>query len=898
MGPKRSADRVAAGCLFALMAGALSARAQPDLVSVDAWVTGPSEAYSIAISGPVSVEPRDVGARPITLRMTFDESIAAVRRAEATSGSASIVGFSPGGTDVIVEVDGVAAAGYSTVTLIDVVGSSGVAGFTDAAIGVSVGDFGTPAGVYDLTDVDAFIGLLRAGDLRADLTLDGLLDMSDTDMFIDRYLNAPPAQGRAPQITPIADAFAPAGGQGRTVRFAVRDDLVSDEDIALITTSSDPSLLPAESVVLSRNGRFVDLRINGPTNANGQATVTVTASNGSQTSERTLAVTVRPDAPPIARFSIDPFLGEAPLPVTFDARASSDVLNNVASYSWSFGDGASATGAVAQHTFASPGSYRVTLTVTDDSGLQSEFDRVVTVATPGFDPSAKPIDRFAAKRFLWQAAFGPTEAEIAAVQAKGYAAWIEEQLFATPPTLFDPDVFQNAIALGYTSDQRGDQFFDDIAAEASDQLRQRVAWALIQIIVMQASTNDNFSPGFNTYYSEYVKAATGNYRDLLEYVTYSPQMGRYLTYSNSSVADPATGSVPDENYAREIKQLFTVGLDIIDERGVPQFNAFGERIEAYDNSAITEFARVFTGMRQQDFPQLLPLRVTVADHDFGEKQLLNYPDAIPEAGLLQASNPSVFSFETDIALTLDNLFHHPNTPPFIAKLLIQRFVTANPTGDYIERVAQAFKGEGAYGNRDRGDIAATITAILLDREARDPVYANNPDFGKPLEPLVAALGLIRATGTVMHPHRPFPLNRITVNRNTASEKFGQGFMNSPSVFNFYLPDFTPPESALDRGGLFAPELQILTTSTSFEGPNQSHAHVFSETDTYELAIAAAGPDPASRIDFMVDQWYHRPINPEIRNRIIDLMDDIGSQGNEIRAAARMLLSNPDFVILR
>jgi len=867
------------------------------LVSVEGWVTGPSEAYPVALTGPVTVDPRLVGDRPVVLRMTFDQPIVAVRRVESTTGSATLVGYSPGDTSLVVETDGVANDGYATITVVDAVGVNGTSAFTDAAIGVYPGDFAPNPGILDLDDLEAFIAAYLGDERRADMDLSGSVDLSDVDAFIVSFLSPEPPVLRAPRITPIDDVFAPSGGIGRPVLFSIRDDRAAEDAIEVTVLSSDQSVVSEEDITLYREGGNLALVVNGPAEANGQTTLTIIATRGTLSSQRRISVTVRPDEAPIPKFKIDPFLGEAPLPVTFDARTTFDELRNVALYAWDFGDGTAAVGPVVEHTYSTPGSYNVTLSTVDDSGLAGQFTRVVTVAAPGFDAAAAPIDRYAAKRFLWQAAFGPTEDDIAFIRIHGYEAWIDEQLFSVPPTLYDPEVFALAETLGYGGDAP-DQYFDDISIEGDDQLRQRIAWALIQIIVMNFT--DNASPGSSdsAFYSEYLRTATGNYRDLLEYVTYSLQMGSYLTYSNSTKADPATGSVPDENYAREIKQLFTVGLNRLDERGKPIVDAFGEPIPVYGNAQITEFARVFTGLRRVSGDASAPMTPRVSDHDFGAKTLLNYAGAIPTDGLLPASDESAAAVYTEIGLTLDNLFYHPNVPPFIAELLIKRFVTSNPTGDYIRRVAEAFDGRGPYGSGQRGDIAPTIKALLLDPEARNPAYAEHPAFGKAIEPIIIAFGLLRATDRVMKPERPFPMNRIHVNRNTALANYGQAFMGSPSVFNFYLPDFAPIESTIDRAGLTSPELQVHTAITAFNAPNTTMSHLFGDSGYDQLILDLAGNDDEAAIDFMVNQWWHRPISPELKALLLRLMGDIDSSHFSIRAAARLLISSPEFVVLR
>jgi uncharacterized protein (DUF1800 family) len=614
-----------------------------------------------------------------------------------------------------------------------------------------------------------------------------------------------------------------------------------------------------------------------------------------------IPVTVAPDSAPIARFGADQILGPAPLPVSFDASGSSDALENIASYAWAFGDGATASGPSPSHVFSAPGEYTVTLTLTDDSGNTDALSRVVTVAPAGFDPGGVAIDEWEAKRFLWQAAFGPSDADTAFVMANGFEAWIDQQM-ALPPTLLDYDAIAQARDDGIVGGTAPHRYFDDLAVDAPDQLRQRVAWALLQIIVMNYEQNGGGHEADMLYYNRYLQEAFGNYGGLLEWVTLSYQMGVYLTYDNSSAEDPGSGSVPDENYAREVMQLFSIGLERVGPEGRALRDPFGDPIPAYTLEDVVQFARAFTGLRRTDQDERLPMSPRLSRRELGDKQLLDYPGAVPTGGYLPANFGATEEEVLDeVALTVANVFGHPNCPPFIAELLIKRLVTSNPTRGYVGRVADAFRGAGPHGSGVRGDLAATVKAILLDPEARDPAYRTNPAYGKVMEPLVTAYGLLRVTGLVDNPGNPPFIDRLEVNTFRNPDDFRQGFMRSPSVFNFYLPDFTVPDSALERGGLVAPELQIHTSYTAFSAPNRWLGVTFSEgsSSSYMDPLAqAAGFDPATIVAMLEADFMHAPVSPETRAIIVDAVERVNSDRNGVRAAVRLLLSTPEFTVLK
>ncbi|MEM9740946.1 MAG: DUF1800 family protein, partial [Pseudomonadota bacterium] len=321
----------------------------------------------------------------------------------------------------------------------------------------------------------------------------------------------------------------------------------------------------------------------------------------------------------------------------------------------------------------------------------------------------------AAAKFLNRASFGASMAEVNALVGRDAADWLTEQ-FAVPAKDYTPEV-EIAEAQGKGFKPHTSVFWDK-AINGADQLRQRMVFALSQIVVAaDESTNDSFQVAF--YIDVLQKHAFGNYRELLEDVTYTPHMGLYLTYLKNRAGDPATGRIPDENYAREIMQLFTIGLVELNLDGSPKLDGDGQLIETYDNDDISGLARVFTGLSYPNRwanpgPDLIGARdfmvVYPQNHSTLEKSFLGF--TIP------ANTPG----EMSIDMALDRLFSHPNVAPFISKQLIQRFTASSPAPDYIERVATAFEAGlfkadngTVFGTGQRGDLKATIAAVLLDK---------------------------------------------------------------------------------------------------------------------------------------------------------------------------------------
>ncbi|HLH55295.1 MAG TPA: DUF1800 family protein, partial [Verrucomicrobiae bacterium] len=369
-------------------------------------------------------------------------------------------------------------------------------------------------------------------------------------------------------------------------------------------------------------------------------------------------------------------------------------------------------------------------------------------------------DPNAAARFLVQATFGPTASDVASVQSLGYQGWINNQ-FSLPVSHHLPVVYANISAdptRPYPSSLTFNAWWQQ-SVTAPDQLRQRVAFALSEIMVISENgvLQDN-AQALSAYYDVLLDNAFGNYRSLLEAVTLSPAMGMYLNMLGNDKGNMITGIHANENYAREIEQLFSIGLNRMWPDGTLVLNSQGSLVPTYNQNVIMGFASVFTGWTYNQsnqpngrlptnfFPpanNVAPMVLVPTHHELGTKLLLDNV-MLPQAWGTQA-NPSSTNFDAyalnDLEAALDTIFNHQNVGPFICRQLIQRLVTSNPSRDYVYRVVQAFNDNGSGV---RGDLKAVISAILLDYEARSPVVSAQATFGKQREPLLRATAISRA----------------------------------------------------------------------------------------------------------------------------------------------------------
>ena len=434
-------------------------------------------------------------------------------------------------------------------------------------------------------------------------------------------------------------------------------------------------------------------------------------------------------------------------------------------------------------------------------------DAPAPVPTPV--PPAGPPTEAQAARFLAQASLGAGRAQIARVVALGYAGWLDEQ-FALPAsgTRWDWLVAQGYADISHKNDQAG---FDATAwrklLSAPDTLRQRITLALSEIFV--TAIDGLIGGGWRQFaaaaYLDLLEAnAFANHRALLQQISLSTAMGEFLTFRGSAKANASSGALPDENYARESMQLFTIGLVLLNPDGTPQLTA-GNTTDTYGQDDITGLARVFTGW---DFDLAgLTGSAATATPDFLRRPMVQVASRY-ETGAKTFLGTTIAAGTTanqGLTQALDTIFAHPNVAPFFSRQLIQRLVTSNPSPAYVARLAAVFNNDGSGA---RGNLRAVVRALLLDDEARSDSGAASTTFGKLREPMLRFVAWARAYGATS------PSGAWSVgNTSDPATQLGQSPLRSPSVFNFFRPGYVPPNSALGNAALQAPEFQIANESS-------------------------------------------------------------------------------------
>ena len=498
--------------------------------------------------------------------------------------------------------------------------------------------------------------------------------------------------------------------------------------------------------------------------------------------------------------------------------------------------------------------------------------------------------------------------EIEALAERGESTWLEEQ-FSRPLGSHD------AVVADLLQRQQNGEFaaleqeigevefvfrrlaWWQQAINAPDPLRQRVALALSEILVVSDQVDDLavYPYALSNYYDTLLQHAFGNFRDLLLAVTLHPSMGVYLSHVNNAKADPQRNTFPDENYAREVMQLFSIGLFELNPDGTEKTDARNNPIPTYDNDDIREFAKVFTGL-SFDGPDAYfgsggpgyrqPMRMFENYHDNTAKRLLN-----------GVTLPAGQAGMDDINAAIDNLFNHPNVGPFIGRQLIQRLVTSNPSPQYIGRVTAAFNGDDGGA---RGDMKAVLRAILQDPEAlAEP--GTDPQFGKLREPLLRAIALLRQFN-VSSPDGFYANTGYTV-----EYLLNQHPLSSPSVFNFFLPAHSPVGEIADAG-LVAPEFQITNSTTVVAVSNLADLVLLGEVvnDLDEAPFRAASLDLGEYIDLaddaeqLVDRldlvMTYGTLQAGTRSVIVDILREIEDPDFRVKAAIYLVFVSADYAV--
>jgi uncharacterized protein (DUF1800 family) len=530
-------------------------------------------------------------------------------------------------------------------------------------------------------------------------------------------------------------------------------------------------------------------------------------------------------------------------------------------------------------------------------------------APPPPPPPPTGITKAEAFRFLNQATFGANDIAAQQVMAQGYEAWIDAQL-AQPTSLQLPTVQTAYAALPLPIMNIGQLHNDRVAAwfqnsvRGPDQLRQRMAFALSEIMVVSQVSLNNYPYGVADYYDMLARDAFGNFRTLIQDVTLHPSMGVYLSMLGNRRPNVTQNIRPDENYARELMQLFTVGLVQLNLDGSIRRDAQQQPLPTYDQATIEGFAHVFTGWnwagaatfgtaRAALTNQVQPMQAYASEHDTGAKQLLSYPGAALTA-LPAGQTPA-----RDLADALDNIVGHPNVAPFIAKQLIQRLVTSNPSPQYIERIATKFNNDGTGV---RGNLGAVVKAILLDTEAR--TASTIESSGKLKEPLLRLTQIWRAYNANS--------SSGALNVPGLGNIFGQGPLQAGSVFNFFSPLYAPP-GEISNQNLVAPELQIATEYLNTQVTNYFVGVAFCfapapvtgavcparRADTVVLdtsAEMALANDSAALVDKIADRLLAGQISPTLRAQARAQVDAVSTTLPSLRVAEALYLiaTSPEF----
>lgn len=481
----------------------------------------------------------------------------------------------------------------------------------------------------------------------------------------------------------------------------------------------------------------------------------------------------------------------------------------------------------------------------------------------------------AAQRFLRQTTFGPTPEDVEHVRGIGFRAWITEQM-SLPASDY--------AAVRATDDFAAVQkaFFTN-ALLRRDQLRQRVAWAFSQILVISGQKIDN-PRAMASYQQMLLKNAFGNYRTLLREVTLHPAMGAYLDMVDNVKADPAAGSSPNENFAREVMQLFSIGLVKLNPDGTPIQDAAGKPQPAYTQDIVEGFARAFTGWTYATAPgaapsdfnpayYLAPMEIREEHHETGEKLLL-------DGRVLPAGQGTA----KDLDDALDTIFNHSNVGPFIGYRLIQALVKSNPSPDYVQRVAAVFADNG---KGVRGDLAAVVRAILLDVEARAGDWRDaRGKEGKIREPVLRVTTVLRALHAVTDGDG---LNDYTSN-------MGQDVFNAPSVFNYYPPNYRPAGQ-----GFTAPEGKLVTSAATVAWQNfvfdAAYANLPTNTPVSTNDFGMAAGDPDQLAEALNQRLLGGAMSRALRSLLVQCIPQAGADpGDQLSLALYIVCSSPELQV--
>ena len=547
------------------------------------------------------------------------------------------------------------------------------------------------------------------------------------------------------------------------------------------------------------------------------------------------------------------------------------------------------------------------------SGAVGQGSTTTTPTPPTTPPTTPPpVAAADAARLLDQATFGVTAGDVAHVQSVGIDAYINEQL-AYAPTQYTgytytphtapagcigdgsnpPDASSLCARAQYSPFQVQRDFFTH-ALNNPDQLRQRVAFALSQIMVV-SSVEIYEAYGLANYQNILLNDALGNYRALLQDVTLSPTMGHYLDMANSAETNPQNGTVPNQNYAREVLQLFSIGLVALNPDGTQQLDASGAPIPTFDGTTIEGFASVFTGWTYPPLPGASSQWTNPINFD---GTMVAFPEHHQSGTKALLNGYSVSAGQTpaqDLANALDNIFNHPNVGPFIGRQLIQHLVTSNPSPAYVARIAAVFANNG---QGVRGDLGAVVRAILTDTEARGAAPATNV-FGHLREPALFITSTLRSLGG----------QSDGVLLRNSSSAMGQPMFSPETVFSFYPPSYqipgtqtAAPEFGIDNSATALARANFINTVIMQGGAKPDPTVAGSTGTIIDLTPLASAANNTALIAQLNQTLMHGSLPSDASNIILTAANSIAAGSTDPLAAARaagyLILTSAQYQVVR
>ncbi len=504
----------------------------------------------------------------------------------------------------------------------------------------------------------------------------------------------------------------------------------------------------------------------------------------------------------------------------------------------------------------------------------------LSAAPPGLTTSR------AAGRFLDQATWGPTPSSIAALQETTMWEWLDQQFALNTSDLPDQPILA---ANGNSNNNLAPvqvAFFQN-AVTGQDQLRQRVAFALSQIWVVSATSGVSPAYAYSPYWRIFRDHAFGNYREVIKAVTLSAAMGRYLNMANNNKGNPAKGTAANENYARELMQLFTLGLTQLNSDGTPQLDQNKAPIPTYTQAIVTDTAKVLTGWTYPTAPGTAAktnnpayyfgqMYAVEAEHDMTAKTIVG-----------NVKVPSGYTAEQDLESLLDALMAQPTMAPFVSQQLIQHLVTSNPSPAYIQRVSGVFTDDG---HGVKGNLQAVVKAILMDEEARagdSPSAAANANFGHLREPILFMTGLLRGLNATLS---------ATSSIDSKTAAMGEDLFNAPSVFSYFSP-----QSRTEKG-LLGPEFQIYSTQTVADRADSINSALYGTLDSgtnvnLGTFISLAG-DTSSLLDYISSIFLHGSMSAALQQAATSAAAAAATPIASAQAALYVVLTSGEYQIIQ